>query len=84
MKSKVPEYTKRAIQKYNDKFDRIAVNLPKGTKDEIRELTGQSCNAWIAGLALAELEKIKKSQSMDQLEAECMELLRRVDEELKK
>lgn len=30
--AKTPEYTKKAIQNYNNKFDRIAVNLPKGTK----------------------------------------------------
>ncbi len=56
----VPEYTKRAIKNYNNKFDRLAVNLPKGTKERIKELTGQSCNAFISTLVLEELERIEK------------------------
>ena len=54
-----PEYTKRAINNYNAKFDRIAVNMPKGTKEKIKELTGQSCNAFISALVLAELERLE-------------------------
>lgn len=56
-----PEYTKRAIQTYNNKFDRIAVNLPKGTKEKIKELTGKSCNAYISALVLADLEAMEKA-----------------------
>ena len=56
-----PEYTKRAINKYNAKFDRIAVNMPKGTKEKIKELTGKSCNAFISALVLAELERLEAS-----------------------
>ena len=48
-----PEYTKKAINKYNSKFDRIAVNLPIGTKERIKELTGKSCNAYISDLVLS-------------------------------
>lgn len=55
----VPEYTKRAIKNYNNKFDRIAVNLPKGTKERIKELTNKSCNAFINALVLEELERIE-------------------------
>ena len=54
-----PEYTKKAINKYNSKFDRIAVNLPIGTKERIKELTGKSCNAYISDLVLAELERLE-------------------------
>ena len=59
--SKTPEYTKRAINNYNNKFDRIAVNLPKGTKDRIKELTGKSCNAYISDLVIADLERMSAS-----------------------
>lgn len=55
-----PEYTKRAIQNYNNKFDRIAVNLPKGSKERIKELTGKSCNAYISELVLADLERLER------------------------
>ena len=59
--AKTPEYTKKAIQNYNNKFDRVAVNLPKGTKDKIKELTGKSCNAYISELVINDLEKLEKS-----------------------
>lgn len=57
-----PEYTKKAINKYNSKFDRIAVNLPIGTKERIKELTGKSCNAYISDLVLADLERLERDK----------------------
>lgn len=60
---KVPEYNLRAINKYNAKFDRIAVNLPKGTKERIKELTGKSCNAYLSELALADLDRLEQSDT---------------------
>ena len=54
-----PEYTKKAINKYNAKFDRVAVNLPKGAKDKIKQLTGLSCNAYINNLVKADLERLE-------------------------
>ena len=60
-----PEYTKKAINKYNSKFDRIAVNLPIGTKERIKELTGKSCNAYISDLVLADLERLENSKSSE-------------------
>lgn len=52
-----PEYTKKAIQNYNNKFDRIAVNLPKGSKERIKEITGKSCNSYIAELVIDDLAR---------------------------
>lgn len=63
--SKTPEYTKRAINNYNNKFDRIAVNLPKGTKDRIKELTGKSCNAYISELVISDLARISTNNTDD-------------------
>ena len=63
---KVPEYNLRAINKYNAKFDRIAVNLPKGTKERIKELTGKSCNAYLSELALADLERLENLEEAEQ------------------
>lgn len=60
-----PEYTKKAINKYNSKFDRIAVNLPIGTKERIKELTGKSCNAYISDLVLTELERLERDKLSD-------------------
>ncbi len=55
-----PEYTKSAINKYNEKFDRKAVNLPKGTAERIKNLTGKSCNAYIVDLVLTDLERLER------------------------
>ena len=52
-----PEYTKKAIQNYNNKFDRIAVNLPKGSKERIKEITGKSCNSYISELVIDDLAR---------------------------
>lgn len=60
-----PEYTKKAINKYNSKFDRIAVNLPIGTKERIKELTGKSCNAYISDLVLSELERLENGKTSE-------------------
>ena len=49
-KKKVPAYTAKATEKYHAKFDRIAVSLPKGSKDWIKEKTGKSCNAFFNDL----------------------------------
>lgn len=61
-KTVTPEYTKKAIQRYNDKFDRVAVNLPKGTKEKIKELTGLSCNKYISELVLKNLELLEEKK----------------------
>lgn len=60
--TKTPQYTKEAVNRYNAKFDRVAVNLPKGTKDRIKELTGKSCNAYICDLVAADLEKMESEK----------------------
>jgi hypothetical protein len=61
MMAKTPEYTKKAIQNYNNKFDRVAVNLPKGTKERIKELTGKSCNAYISELVIKDLDNLENT-----------------------
>jgi hypothetical protein len=46
----IPEYTKKAINKYNSKFDRCAVNLPIGSKQIIADNTGKSVNQFLNDL----------------------------------
>ena len=60
--AKVPEYTRRAIEKYNKKFDHATLNLPKGTKDKIKSLTGMSCNAYISQLVIRDLEALENAR----------------------
>ena len=57
--AKTAEYTLNAVKKYNEKFDRKAVNLPKGTAERIKQLTGKSCNAYIVDLVLADLDRLE-------------------------
>ena len=49
-RKKTPEYTRKAIARYNAKFDRIMVSLPAGSKELIRKQTGKSCNAFFVEL----------------------------------
>ena len=58
---KTPAYTRRAIAAYNAKFDRVQVNLPKGTKERIHA-TGESMAAFINRVVLLELERLEKSK----------------------
>lgn len=54
---KTPEYMRRAVAKYQAKFDRVNINLPKGLKDQIKAATGESLSSCVIRLLLAELEK---------------------------
>ena len=55
--SKIPEYTRKAIAKYQSKFDRVNINLPKGLKDQIKASTGDSINGLVVRLLMEVLEK---------------------------
>lgn len=59
---KTPDYTRRAIDTYNSKFDRITVNFPKGTKERIKELTGQTAGGFAVNCVIEKLEQIEKEQ----------------------
>lgn len=57
MKKKTPEYIRKAVKKYNDKFDKIMVRLPAGYADIIREQIGISGNAYINKLVYDDLNR---------------------------
>ena len=63
VKTKTPEYTRKAIQNYNNKFDRIAVNLEKGSKEWIKENTGKSCNQFFIDLFQEFKKKYEEEQN---------------------
>lgn len=54
---KTPNYTKRAVKKYDSKFDKVLVRLPYGTADKIRSELGTSCNAYINQLVMDDLKR---------------------------
>lgn len=57
MTNKTPEYTRKAIEKYNSKFDRFTVNIPKGYKEIIRSKIGMTCGAYINMLVVEDLTR---------------------------
>lgn len=67
-KNKTPDYTRKAIDNYNKKFDRITVNFPKGTKERIKELTSKTAGGFAVECVIKELDKIeKKKRSQNKL-----------------
>jgi len=55
----VPNYTRKAITKYQEKFDRLSIAMPLGTKERIKKVTDKSCNAFIVDALLKELDRIE-------------------------
>lgn len=84
MTGKTPQYTKDAINKYNAKFDRVAVNLPKGTKERIKELTCMSCNAYISELVLKDLEQREKQDAklVEVIQEDVKQIAKNIDDEI--
>ena len=76
-----PEYIKRAINNYNNKFDRLAINTPKGTKERIKRLTGLSCNAYASELILTDLERLENEQSKQKQDKSLSELEQTMEEQ---
>ncbi len=56
--SKTPEYTKKAVNNYRQKFDLIQIRLPKGTKERLQDKG--NINEYICGLVLADLDSVSK------------------------
>lgn len=53
-----PEYTKRAVNNYRNKFDIVNIRLPKGTKDKIKQYIKElTVNEYIVELVLMDLEE---------------------------
>ena len=44
---KTKPYVRRALNNYQAKFDRMNLNLPKGSAEKIRQATGMSVNAYV-------------------------------------
>ncbi|MFQ9515306.1 MAG: hypothetical protein ACLRZ9_05710 [Eubacterium sp.] len=58
-KNKTPEYTRRAIDKYLNKFESKTIRLPKGTTERIKKHS-ESVNGFINNLVLSELERLEQ------------------------
>lgn len=53
-------YTVEAVKRYNAKFDRLTVYAPKGTKDRISEITGESVSEYVNRLIKEDFERLER------------------------
>lgn len=65
-KKKTPEYTRKAINKYHDKFERFTISLPIGSKQWIADNAGMSLNAYFN--MLFEQDRRERDQSRRECE----------------
>ena len=63
---KTPEYTKKAINNYREKFDFIQVRFPKGTKERLKEVG--NINNYIVKCVLDALDASQDAKSADKPE----------------
>jgi hypothetical protein len=56
---KTKSYTRKAIDDYNAKKDKILLTFDKGIKKKIEDLTGQKATVFISALVLKELERLE-------------------------
>jgi hypothetical protein len=59
---KTPEYTRRAIAKYNERFDIFSVKLPAGTKERMLKI-GFTPSDRVAAI-MAAIEKREKEMGV--------------------
>ena len=54
---KTKDYVRRAQNNYRAKFDQVALKLPKGCKDLIREKTGKAVAVYINELVAKDMKE---------------------------
>lgn len=54
---------RKAVSDFMKTVDRVNCQLPLGTKERIKELTGMSCNAFIKETIVKELDKIERKNA---------------------
>lgn len=54
------EAQRKAVYKYDDKFERVNCRLSKGTKERIEKVGYSSVNAFIVSAVMEKLEKEEK------------------------
>ena len=61
MKNKTKNSTRAAVSRYDEKFERMTVRMPKGTIECIKSVTNESYNAYVNRLILEDLEKVQNT-----------------------
>lgn len=64
---KTPDYIKKAVNNYRDKFDIIQVRLPKGTKEKLKELG--NVNEYIVKCVMQSLDGSQNDNSTTKTES---------------
>ena len=59
-KKKTADYTRKAIEKYQSKFERFTISLPIGRRERIKEVTGKSLNQYFNDLFVEDIERRDK------------------------
>ena len=57
---KTTEVQRKAIYKYDDKFERVNCRFPVGTKERIRKIGYKSINTFIISAVMEKLENEEK------------------------
>ena len=58
--AKTPRYDLEAVKRYNNKFDRLTVYAPQGTKERIKATTGESVSAYVNRLINDDLQRLAR------------------------
>lgn len=62
---KTPEYTKKAINNYRDKFDFIQIRFPKGTKERLKSADVGNINDYVVKCVLDKLNGAESAEIQD-------------------
>lgn len=62
---KTPEYTKKAINNYRDKFDFIQIRFPKGTKERLQSADVGNINDYVVKCVLDKLNGEESTEVAD-------------------
>lgn len=65
--SKTPDYTKKAVSNYRNKFDLVQVRFPKGTKERLKSVGIENINEFIVNCVLETINRAEE-QSPQALE----------------
>ena len=65
---KTPGYVRKAIEKYNDKFERLTIRLEKGTGDRIKKYGFKSVNEYVNLLINEDLKRREEATESAQEE----------------
>ena len=62
---KTPEYTKKAINNYREKFDFIQIRFPKGTKERLQSADVGNINDYVVKCVLDKLNNEESTEAAD-------------------